>query len=62
MPTTDKYRAEPANGGERSVILDGWVVKIVCMDNDHAELAGRVAELLNREEAELSNKKESVQA
>jgi len=50
---SDKYRAEPANGGERSVILAGWTVEAVFIGPKHAEMAQRVADFLNRDEAGL---------
>lgn len=49
MPTL--YEVTPANNGERTVLLVGWLTKAVFVGPDHQELAKRVAELLNRDEA-----------
>ena len=48
---TKTYTITPANGGEKAVLLDGWVVKGVFVDADHAKFGARICELLNREEA-----------
>jgi len=47
----ERYRVEPANRGEKSVILEGWVVKCVCVDADHAALAAKICRLLNQDES-----------
>ncbi len=48
----NKYRAESANGGQRTVILEGWRVKAVCVDEDHAEFAQAIVAALNHAEGE----------
>ncbi len=49
---TEKYRVESANRGERSVVLEGWMVKCVCVDADHAEFAQAIVAALNHAEGE----------
>lgn len=56
----DKYTTTPANAGEKTVLLVGWTVEAVFVGPDHAGLAERVAELLNREAAEISEEEASV--
>ncbi len=50
--TGERYRTMPANGGEKTVVLEGWIVKTVCIDGDHASFAQRIVDALNREEQE----------
>lgn len=42
-----KYTTLPANEGTKTCLMVGWIVKAVFVDPDHADLAKRVAELLN---------------
>ncbi len=48
----DKYRSEPANGGTKTVILDAWIVKAVCVDADHEAFAQAIVAALNHAEGE----------
>ncbi len=54
---TEHYTTTQANNGERSVLLVGWRVKAVFVEPDHAELAAKVAELLNEHEAAKDERK-----
>ncbi len=48
----EKYRVESANRGERSVVLEGWKVKCVCVDADHEAFAQSIVAALNHAEGE----------
>ena len=53
---TPHYASTPANGGEKTIILEGWVPRIVFLGPGHAELAQECLDLLNeKREAEKAS-------
>ena len=52
------YTLMDANNGERHVILEGWQVKAVLVDADHAELGREIVELLNAKRERDGGEKE----
>lgn len=49
--TDPRYTTTPANGGEKTVLLEGCFVRAVFVEAGHAELAEKVARLLNEAES-----------
>ena len=41
------YTSTPANNGDKTVILEGWIPRIVVIGPGHEELAQECLELLN---------------
>ena len=45
------YTSTPANNGDKTVILEGWIPRIVVIGPGHEQLAQECLELLNEKRA-----------